>query len=86
MTPSMPTRVIFLTLQKDPVYLNAALDAGVHGYVLKDSASSEIGAAIKSVHAGQRYLSAVLSGLLIDRSLRADALAKALPALDTLAS
>jgi DNA-binding NarL/FixJ family response regulator len=48
MTPSMPTRVIFLTLHKDPVYLNAALDAGVHGYVLKDSASSEIGAAIKA--------------------------------------
>jgi DNA-binding NarL/FixJ family response regulator len=41
-------------------------------------------AAIKSVSAGQEYISPVLSRLLIERSRRADALAKELPALDAL--
>lgn len=78
------TRVIFLTLHKDSWFLNAALDAGVHGYVPKESAVTEIAGAIRSVHAGQQYVSPVLSSLLISRSQRAEALAKALPALDAL--
>jgi DNA-binding NarL/FixJ family response regulator len=78
------TRVIFLTLHKDAQFLNAALDAGVHGYVPKESAATEIGGAIRSVHAGQQYVSPVLSSVLINRSRRADALAKELPALDSL--
>ena len=78
------TRVIFLTLHKDAVFLNAALDAGAYGYVLKDSAATEIIDAIRAVHAGQRYLSPVLAGLLINRADRAAALAKELPALGAL--
>src|SRR5262249_12958725 len=49
----LATRVIFLTLHKDAWFLNAALDAGVHGYVPKESAATEIAGAIRSVHAGQ---------------------------------
>ena len=78
------TRVILLTLHTDAWFLNNALDAGVHGYVPKESAVTEIAGAIKSVHAGQEYVSPVLSRMLIDRSRRADALAKELPALDRL--
>jgi DNA-binding NarL/FixJ family response regulator len=78
------TRVIFLTLHTDAWFLSAALDAGVHGYVPKESAATEIAGAIRSVHAGQQYVSPVLSSLLITRSRRADALAKELPALDAL--
>ena len=78
------TRVIFLTLHTDAWFLDAALDAGVHGYVPKESAVTEIVGAIRSVHAGQQYVSPVLSGLLINRRQRADALSKELPALDAL--
>jgi DNA-binding NarL/FixJ family response regulator len=78
------TRVIFLTLHTDAWFLNAALDAGVQGYVAKESAATEIAGAIRSVHSGQQYVSPVLSSLLINRSRRADALAKELPALDAL--
>ena len=78
------TRVIFLTLHTDAWFLNAALDAGVHGYVPKESAATEIAGAIRSVHSGRQYVSPVLSSLLITRSRRADALAKELPALDAL--
>jgi DNA-binding NarL/FixJ family response regulator len=79
-----PTRVVFLTLHKDAVFLNAALDVAAHGYVLKDSAAAEIAVAIRSVHGGQRYVSPVLSGLLINRSQGADALVKAVPSLGSL--
>ena len=61
-----------------------ALDAGVHGYVPKESAATEIAGAIRSVHAGQQYVSPLLSSVLINRSQRADALAKDVPGLDTL--
>jgi DNA-binding NarL/FixJ family response regulator len=78
------TRVILLTLHTDAWFLNTALDAGVHGYVPKESAVAEIAGAIKRVHAGQEYISPVLSSLLIERSRRADALVKEIPALDRL--
>ena len=55
------TRVILLTMHKDAWFLDAALDAGVHGYVPKDSAVAEIAGAIRSVHAGQPYVSPQLS-------------------------
>lgn len=78
------TRVILLTLHTDAFYLNSALDAGVYGYVPKETAVTEIVGAIRSVHAGQEYISPVLSRLLIERSRRTEALAKELPALDQL--
>jgi DNA-binding NarL/FixJ family response regulator len=78
------TRVILLTMHKDAWFLEAALDAGVHGYVPKDSAAAEIGDAIRSVHAGQPYVSPQLSHLLINRRQRANALAVELPAIETL--
>jgi DNA-binding NarL/FixJ family response regulator len=79
-----PTRVIVLTLHTDDWFVNAALDAGVHGYVPKESAASEIAAAIRSVHAGREYVSPVFSSLLISRSQRAEALVKEVPGLDAL--
>lgn len=78
------TRVILLTLHTDAWFLNTALDAGVHGYVAKESAVTEIAGAIRSVHAGQEYISPVLSRLLIDRSRRTEALVQEIPALDRL--
>jgi DNA-binding NarL/FixJ family response regulator len=77
-------RVIFLTLHTDARFLDAALDAGAHGYVPKESAVAEIAGAIRSVYSGQQYVSPVLSTALITRRRRADALVKELPALDTL--
>ena len=78
------TRLIVLSMHSDAPFLNAALDAGVHGYVPKESAIAEIAGAIRSVHAGHQYVSPVLSGALIARSRRADALARELPALESL--
>jgi DNA-binding NarL/FixJ family response regulator len=76
--------IVFLTMHKDEHYLHAALDLGVRGYVLKDSAIAEITDCIKAVAAGQDYISPALSGYLINRDRRAATLASQKPALEQL--
>jgi len=76
--------LVFLTMHKDEHYLHAALDLGVKGYVLKDSAITEIVSCLKAVVAGQDYISPALSSYLIRRSTRAAALATEKPALEQL--
>ncbi|MEP7271876.1 MAG: response regulator transcription factor [Acidobacteriota bacterium] len=55
------TRVIVLSMHANDAYISEALKNGAAGYVLKDSQSSELVAAIRLVAAGQRYLSPPLS-------------------------
>lgn len=52
----LPCRVIILTTFARSGYLRRALDAGVSGYLLKDSPSKILAAAIRKVHAGQRAI------------------------------
>jgi DNA-binding NarL/FixJ family response regulator len=73
--------VIFLTMHKDEDFLNHALDLEVKGYVLKDSALTEIVNCIRAVASGQEYVSPQLTGFLINRSRRAAALAAQMPQL-----
>jgi DNA-binding NarL/FixJ family response regulator len=80
----LATPLVFLTMHKDEHYLHAALDLGVRGYVLKDSAITEIVSCLKAVVAGQDYISPALSSYLIRRSNRAASLAAAKPALEQL--
>src|SRR5262249_10779254 len=80
----LPVKVIILTMHKDERILNAALDLGVRGYVLKDSAITEIVASIKAVAGGERYISPQLSGHLLNRNSRAAALLRQQPGLETL--
>jgi DNA-binding NarL/FixJ family response regulator len=54
------TRVVVLSMHADPAYVYAALDAGAAAYVLKDAAFGELEAAIRSVMAGQKYISSTL--------------------------
>ena len=51
------TRVVVLTVHREEEYVFAALRAGADGYVLKDSAAAELLLAVRSVAAGDRYLS-----------------------------
>jgi DNA-binding NarL/FixJ family response regulator len=77
----LPVAVVLLTMHKDEHYLNAALDLGVQGYVVKDSAATEIVDCIRAVAAGQEYISPTLSSFLIRRGRSAAALADEKPAL-----
>lgn len=62
--------IVFLTMHKDEGLFNTALDLGVKGYVLKDSAITDIVASIKAAAAGQNYISAPLATYLVNRSHR----------------
>jgi DNA-binding NarL/FixJ family response regulator len=51
------TKIIFLTLNRDPDVVRAALDNGAKGYVLKEDAGSELWPAIETVLQGKQYVS-----------------------------
>jgi DNA-binding NarL/FixJ family response regulator len=76
--------VIFLTMYKDERIFNRAMDLGVKGYILKDSAATEVVGGIKAIVAGQNYISPVLSTYLLNRSRRAAVLAEQKPELNKL--
>lgn len=59
------TKVLVLTVHKNEEYIMATLQAGANGYILKDSSHSELMMAIKSVLAGNYYISPGISGKVI---------------------
>ena len=75
--------VVFLTMYKEERFFNAALDAGVIGYVVKDSAIHEITTAIRAAARGKNFISPLLTTFLLNRLRRAENQAPADP-LDTL--
>ena len=76
--------IIFLTMHHEEEIFQAAMDLDVKGYVLKDSAVSDIVTAIKSVAKGRPFLSPSLSMLLLNRRSRANRLEEKKPGLHTL--
>jgi two-component system response regulator DesR len=69
----VPVRVIILTTFARTGYLRRALDAGVSGYLLKDSPSKTLADAVRRVHAG---------GRVVDPELAAEAWGEADPLTD----
>jgi len=61
------TRVVMLSMHSTSVHVHRALQAGAGGYVLKQSVGRELVEAIRTVHAGRRYLSKPLADELLDR-------------------
>jgi len=57
------TATVFLTMHKDRSVLRSMGSLGVSGYLLKDSAMSEIGACIGAVLGGETYISPELENL-----------------------
>jgi DNA-binding NarL/FixJ family response regulator len=55
------TRVIMLSMHGDREHVHRAFASGARGYVIKGSASDEIVAAVRAVHAGRQYLSRELT-------------------------
>jgi len=63
----LPTVPIFLTMHADEAIFNAAIDADVKGFVIKDGAANDIITCIKTVVSGQSFFSSVLSVFLLNR-------------------
>ena len=63
------TRVIALSAQAEGPLPRRMLDAGAHGYLCKGSPVSELLAAIRTVHAGGRFISTTVARHLAMKSL-----------------
>jgi DNA-binding NarL/FixJ family response regulator len=55
-------RIVFVTVHAESMFVEAGLEAGALGYVLKDSAGDELIAAIRAALGGIRYVSRELGG------------------------
>lgn len=67
---SVLTQVVILSMSSNTEHIFRALQAGAKGYLLKESAGAELVAAIKSVHAGRRYLSQKITETVVDDYIR----------------
>ena len=65
------TRIIALTVHKTDEYILATLQAGADAYILKDASREELILAIRSVLAGNTYLSPGVSQKVIEGYLQA---------------
>jgi DNA-binding NarL/FixJ family response regulator len=56
-TVSSPPRVLILSMHDNPEYVLESVRAGAHGYLLKDTAATELRSAIRAVCRGESYFS-----------------------------
>ncbi|MFT3744549.1 MAG: response regulator transcription factor [Pyrinomonadaceae bacterium] len=80
----LKTEIVFLTMHCDEDIFNEAIDLGAKGYVLKDSALTDIIECIKTVAASEHYASHALTSFLINRSRRAIGQTEKLPSINDL--
>lgn len=64
------TKVIILSMHSSLEQIFHALQAGAQGYLLKEVAGIDVIQAVRTVAAGQRYLSQKISDLIVDEYLR----------------
>jgi len=60
------TKVAILSMHHTTEYIQRALEAGAVGYLLKDSAGSELVTAIRELKDGKRYLSQKVAGSITE--------------------
>lgn len=65
---SPDTRVVILTTFARPGYLRRALEAGVRGYLLKDTPAEQLAESIRRIHAGERVIAPELALTAFDSS------------------
>lgn len=80
----LSSAVVFLTMHKDEELFNGAVNLGVRGYVLKESAFSELVDSIKAVAVGRHFVSPSLSTFLLNRRKRVESVTEEWPGLKEL--
>lgn len=68
---SPATRVLILSMHDQPEYLLESVRAGAHGYLLKDSAATELRDAVRAAHRGEAFYSPAVARKL-SAALRAE--------------
>jgi DNA-binding NarL/FixJ family response regulator len=70
----LPVALVILTMDAEEALLNEALNLGIKGYLLKETAVTDLLQAIHKVAVGGCYLSPALSGALLRRNVDREAL------------
>jgi len=78
-------RIIVLTTYEGDEDIHRALEAGAHGYLLKDSARRELLQSIRDVYAGQRYISPEMAASLAEHTPRVSLTPRELEVLQSVA-
>jgi DNA-binding NarL/FixJ family response regulator len=81
---NLSSEIIFLTMYKDEGLFNQAMDLGVKGYILKDSAITDIVAAVKAAAKGENFISPPLATFLVNRGNRLAKFAEKKPSIQDL--
>lgn len=63
----LPVEIIILTMYREERLFETAINLGIKGYILKDSARTDIIKGIKAVSKGQPFLSSELSAVILTR-------------------
>jgi two-component system, NarL family, response regulator len=82
---SRNVRVIILTNYETDEDIYRAVQAGAQGYLLKDTSLRDMLEAIRTVHAGKRYIPRHIASRLAERMVRTDLTARELEILKLLA-
>ncbi|MBI3193575.1 MAG: response regulator transcription factor [Ignavibacteriae bacterium] len=77
-------RIIILTMHNEERLFNKAMDIGVSGYILKESAVNDILEGIKAAIQDEYYISPTISKYLLNRRTKAEAAINKHPELDSL--
>jgi DNA-binding NarL/FixJ family response regulator len=80
----LPVAVIMLTMHKEEMLFNEAMNAGVLGFILKENAASDLLGCIHAVVGGDSFISPSLSSFLLNRKTDAQKLIEEKPELQKL--
>ncbi len=80
---SLPSEIIFLTMHDEVDLLQQAMTLG-RGYILKESALTDIVSGIRTVLRGRPFISPSMTAALLDHRTQIDAFQQSMPALSAL--
>lgn len=78
------TKLLFLTMHASPRYATEAFKVGAQGFLLKQSAASELPQAITALMQGKHYLTPSIAKQVIDQALRSEEIGAIKSGLDEL--
>jgi len=78
---NLEVEFVVLTMYNDEVYFHSAMELGVKGYVLKESALHDLLACLRAVADGRFYVSPLVSHYLVKRNEELKSLYSAQPSL-----
>jgi DNA-binding NarL/FixJ family response regulator len=64
------TRILIVSMYSDEVYVTQALEAGAHGFILKDAADADLVRAVADLAAGRSFFSPAVAKVMLDDYVR----------------